>query len=115
MDFPLVLDNSFFPVQAFFNAMPRRAFIKTLEGFARGVGAGFNDAVCEFPGEVEFEGEEFDGVKFYLFSEELVIPNSDFMRFLEDVCQMYAGHHPQYEHLVVELMQRIAAKLGAGG
>lgn len=114
MDFPLVLDNSLFPAQAFFNAMPRRAFIETLEGFGRGVGAGFNDAVCEFPGEVELEDEKFDGVKFYIFSEELVISISDFMRILEDVCRMYTGHHPQDEHLVAELMQRIATKLGAG-
>jgi hypothetical protein len=112
MDFPLVLDNSLFPVQAFFNAMPGRAFIKTLEGFANGVGAGFNDAVCEFPNEIDLNDEEFEGVKFYIFAEELVISNSEFMRLLRDVCRMYTSQHLQDEQLVVDLMQRLAVRLG---
>lgn len=77
MDFAITLENRLFPVQAFFNAMPARSFFEALENFAKGIGAGFNDAVCEFPDELDEDEEKFTGVKFYIFNEELIVSNAD--------------------------------------
>lgn len=111
MDFPLVLESKMFPVQAFFNAMPERALLSALDGFSKGVGAGFNDAVCEFPQEVESDAEMFSGVKFYIFEEELVISNAEFLRCLEGVCQIHIARHPESQSLVEQLLNRVAQTL----
>ncbi|MBX9399853.1 hypothetical protein K4L06_00910 [Lysobacter sp. BMK333-48F3] len=111
MDFPLVLDADMFPVQAFFNAMPSRDFVETLRAFSRGVGVGFNDAVCEFPGEVGFDEGKFEGVKLYIFSEELVVSGEHFFRLLNDAAEMYLAQHPKDLGVVKQLMQAVAEKL----
>jgi hypothetical protein len=48
--------------------------------------AGFNDAVCEFPSELD-EGEpKFDGVRLEIFDEAVVVSNSEFYEIVSAVC-----------------------------
>ncbi len=111
MDFPIVLSANLFPAQAFFNAMSDRSFVSTLEGFSKGIGAGFNDAVCEFPNEIEPGDEQFAGVKFYIFDEELVLSKLDFLRLLEQVCLIYLIRHPEQQALLSQFLDGIAKSM----
>ncbi|MFC4158785.1 hypothetical protein [Chitinimonas lacunae] len=111
MDFPIVLRESLFPVQAFFNAMPARSLIRTLAAFCDGVGAGFNDAVCEFPDELE-EGEvRFDGVRFEIFNESATISNLEFLDIVSRVCAIYAEQYPAERDIVRDMVERLTIRL----
>lgn len=89
------------------------SFISTLEAFSNSIGAGFNDAVCEFPSEIEPGDESFEGVKFYIFDEELVISGADFLSILEQVCSIYLARHPADRDRVSKLCRKIRAELPA--
>ena len=111
MDFPIVLNEGLFPVQAFFNAMPARSLTRTLTAFCNGVGAGFNDAACEFPGELE-EGEaQFEGVRFEIFDESAVISNSEFLKIVSQVCAIYVEQHLEERDVVRNLIERLSDRL----
>lgn len=110
MDFPIVLKESLFPVQAFFNAMPARSLIRTLEAFCGGVGAGFNDVVCEFPNELE-EGEiHFDGVRFEIFNESAIISNYEFLDVVKKVCSIYVVQYPAERDVVRDMLERLSIR-----
>lgn len=111
MDFPIVLNESLFPVQAFFNAMPDRSLVRTLTAFCSGVGAGFNDAVCEFPDELD-EGEpRFDGVRFEIFNESVIVSSAEFLEILSKVCATYVERYPDERGTVHELTKQLAERL----
>ncbi|MFJ4376072.1 ribonuclease toxin immunity protein CdiI [Pseudomonas japonica] len=111
MDFPIVLEENLFPMQAFFNAMPARSLISVLTAFCGGVGAGFNDAVCEFPDELN-EGEtQFEGVRFYIFDEELTVASSEFFDVLSKVCFIYIERYPDMSEEVGDLLEKLAVRL----
>lgn len=112
MDFPIVLGNSLFPVQAFFNAIYDRNFISTLQAFSKGIGAGFNDAVCEFPNEIEEGDEIFKGVKFYIFNEELILSKLDFIRILWEVSSLFIARHPEHQLHISHLIDEISKNMG---
>lgn len=110
MDFPIVLCDDFFPAQAFFNSMKDRYFISTSDGFAKGVGRGFDDAVCEFPGELLSEDQPFRGVKFYLFEEEVILHKLDFVEVLKEACLTYIARHPSDRISIEELLGVVEAR-----
>lgn len=111
MDFPIVLDNDLFPMQAFYNRMPARAFMRVLDAFSRSVGASFDDAGCEFPEELESGDEVFEGVRFYVFSEEYVANSAEFLRVLDAVAEMYLKSQSEDEAEVRELLDKISSRL----
>ena len=111
MDFPIILNEHLFPVQAFFNAMPARSLIRTLGAFCSGVGAGFNDATCEFPDELD-EGEtQFEGVRFEIFNESVILSNSEFFDIVSKVCSSYVEKYPDERDTVRDLIERLAGRL----
>lgn len=111
MDFPIVLNENLFPVQAFFNAMPARSLVRTLVAFCSGVGAGFNDATCEFPDELD-EGEiRFEGVRFEVLDESVIISKSEFFNILSEICVSYVDKYPNERDTIRELTERLAKRL----
>ncbi|WP_157760099.1 ribonuclease toxin immunity protein CdiI [Delftia acidovorans] len=111
MDFPIILENKLFPVQAFFNAMPGISLIRTLESFCNRIGAGFNDATCEFPEEVESGDDYFDGVRFSIFNEEVIISNEVFFDILSQVCSIYISKNKDSSEEISSLMKIIKDNL----
>ena len=111
MDFPIVLNESLFPVQAFFNAMPARSFVRTLAAFCSGVGTGFNDAVCEFPDELDGGEDRFNGVRFEIFNESVIVSNAEFLEILSKICATYVEQYPDERGTVHELTEQLAERL----
>lgn len=88
-------DDPLFPVQAFFNAIAASDFVETLAGLARGIGQGINVAGCEFPADLDPGEEPFEGVRCYLFEEEIVVDDHTFAKFVRLACQSHLSEHPQ--------------------
>lgn len=102
-----------FPVQAFFNAIDDDLFVRTVDCLTRGTGAGFNNAVCSFPGDldeyaiaVELKGKVPDGIMFSLFEDEVVVDIPTFRRFLTLACEAYVHDHPEDRARIEELLAR---------
>lgn len=105
--FRIVLEDHLLPVQAFFNAIPDRSFIETLQAFRQGTGAGFNETYCGFPGEEEFDEEVLDGIEFAIRDEQVVLSYDEFFRLLSEVCQVFLEKYPNKKGEVSELLTGI--------
>ncbi|NNC02015.1 hypothetical protein HJC10_04000 [Corallococcus exiguus] len=78
----LVADTDrLFPVQAFFNGISGDEFIGVMRNLVAGIGCFLDVASCEFPGSLDPGEERFDGVRFSLFEEEVVVDYDVFVRF----------------------------------
>ena len=109
--FRVVLEDRLLPLQVFFNAIPDRSFIETLKAFEKGIGAGFNDAFCGFPGEEDFDEEPLNGIEFAIRGEEIVVSYEDFLSILKDVCGVYLTKYSEQEKEVRSLLEGVEKKL----
>lgn len=109
--FRIVLEDNLLPAQVFFNAIPDRSFVETLKGFKQGIGAGFNDAFCGFPGEEEYDEEVKIGIEFAIKGEEIVVAYDEFYSILLKVCDVYIYNRPEQKKIVTELLTGIREKL----
>ncbi len=105
--FRIVLEDNLLPVQAFFNAIPDRSFIETLQAFRQGIGAGFNETYCGFPGEEEFDEEALNGIEFAIKDEQVVLNYDEFFRILSKVCKVFLEKYPNKKGEVSELLTEI--------
>lgn len=110
--FRIVLEDRLLPVQAFFNAISDDSFLPTLEAFSRGVGAGFNDCHCEFPGDLEPDDDPIDGILFALHEQEVVISNAEFIAYLKTVCNSFVEARPNVKSEVSIKLDSIEQLLG---
>jgi hypothetical protein len=111
--FRVVLEDKLLPVQVFFNAIPDRSFISTLKSFEQGVGAGFNDAYCGFPGDEEYAEESLNGIEFAIKGEEVILDYNEFYSILEKACSAYNDMHPDQISVVASIMLKIKEKLNS--
>src|SRR5699024_3608731 len=84
-----LLKNNHFPIMAFFNAIPNVDFLDVIKQFSFGIGGGFTDAVCTFPGDLDSDETSFDGVMFSLHDEEIIVDNETFLYYLEKACLVF--------------------------
>lgn len=110
--FRVVLSDHLLPVQAFFNVIPDREFVGVLEAFSRGVGAGFNDVFCEFPGQDGSSDEVEGGVEFAIKEEVIVVGYDVFVSVLGQACDAFLKNNPllreEVEGLLKEVKDRVA-------
>lgn len=81
----LQLEESMFPVQAFFNAIPDDCFDKVLASLQGHVGYSINDCHCQFPSDLDPDEESFSGVRFSIYEDEVILDDEDFQGILEKV------------------------------
>lgn len=91
------------PVQALFNAIPDHVFIERIEALLAGRDVHIDDTHCEFPSEED----RFDGVRFVLLNEEIVVSRADFRRYLQRACEAQAGRLPDQGPALDVLMSRL--------
>ena len=77
-------EDRLFPVQAFFNALPDAIFQDVMTGLLRGVGASINDARCAFSSDLDPGEEPFDGVRFSLFEDQVVISEAQMREYIRE-------------------------------
>lgn len=89
-----LLDSSHYPVQAVFNMISDKRFIKIIGYISDGVGFGEEYGACTFPGDLDeydiANGEGFEGVEFGLHNgEEIVLDYQTFYIYLKTACDNY--------------------------
>ena len=99
-------DSELLPVQAFFNAVSDGSFERVVDCLTKGVGYSINDADCTFPGDLDPGDEPFDGVRFTLFEEQVVISALQLRRYIEFVCADYVNRHPEAEAALTQFLGR---------
>ena len=100
------LDDHLFPIQAFFNAVGDAEFVRVVEHLSRGIGAGVNEADCAFPGDLDPGDEPFEGVRFSIFEESIIISTSELRGYLRFACEQYLVEHPEDELILTECLAR---------
>lgn len=105
------LRDKFFPVRAYFDAIPDEYYIRFIEHMALGIGSNFNEVTCTFPDDLD-DDEKFDGVCFSVevLHEEIVVDYQTFYDFLKEACNVYIEDFPNQEKYVQEVLKRIAVK-----
>lgn len=61
-----------------------------MELLTRSVGAGFNTVVCEFPDDKD----KFEGVRFCLPDEEIIVGRQDFASYIRLACKAFLTQYP---------------------
>lgn len=92
------------PVQAFFNAIPDDLFWQVVQSLLQGVGYSINDCHCEFPGDLDFCEDTFEGVRFSLYEDAVILDETELRRTLRVVCEEHVRRHPDNGHLLEELL-----------
>jgi hypothetical protein len=95
-----LLENSHFPVIAFFNAIPNSNFLDVMEQLSLGIGRGINDTVCTFPEELDPDEETFEGIMFSLYDEEVIIKHQTFLYYLQMACAVYLEDCPDKKGII---------------
>ena len=104
--FRIQVDNErLFPIQAFFNAISDHSFVETIANLLRGIGASFDDAHCEFPKDLDPGEEPFEGVRFALYDDEVVVGFRTFRHYLELACTAYISENPINRSKIENLLQ----------
>lgn len=104
-------DDSLFPVQAFFNALGDATFVDTLSDLLQGVGHGVNEAHCEFPADLDPGEPPFEGVRFRLFEDEVVVSRETFERFLLAACAAQVRRCPEQHEAIARQLEAHGLRL----
>lgn len=99
-----IKDNRLFPVQAFFNAIGDDAFVRVVKDLQRRVGTAINDCYCEFPEELDYDEEPFDGIRFSLFEDEVIISEEELNAFLKKVCSIHLIDYPEDRKELIDFL-----------
>jgi len=91
----ITLDGPLFPVQAFFNAVSDSSFVRVIRDLKRGVGASVEDCHCEFPDDIGPDELPFDGVRFVLYEDEVILTLQELAEILKAVCEVQEKRLPE--------------------
>lgn len=99
-------DPTLFPVQAFFNAVGNGSFVQMVDCLTRGIGFTSDEAQCMFPCDLEPGDAPFEGVRFSIFEDEVVLPVASMRTYLRDACESYLESHPSERPRLEPLLAR---------
>lgn len=92
------LPAKWFPVQAFFNAVSDDDFPRMVKDLVGHIGWHVDVSHCEFPEGLEPDEEPFEGAKFSLYQEEVVLSQDDLASVLATVCRVQKRRLPKQAH-----------------
>lgn len=108
MRLSLVADRDpLFPVQAFFNAIWADDFVSVIRHLAGGVGYGINAVHCGFLGDLDPWEEPFEGARFSLFEEEVVVGLDTFTRFAVEASRVHVRSFPEARAELEEILREL--------
>ncbi len=94
-----------FPVQAFFNSISDSSFIGIISNLLKYIGYCTDNACCKFPGDLDPGEELFEGVRFSLFEDVIIIDNKSFLEYLKIVCTEHIEYCPSDKEEVSNLLK----------
>lgn len=87
--------EEWFPVQAFFNAVPDDSFVEAVEALVRGVGWSIDACHCEFPADRDLDQAPFRGIRFVVHDEVVLLEHELLPEILERVCRVQKDRRPE--------------------
>lgn len=100
-------DDRLFPVQAFFNALWDDNFIEVMRRLLCGIGGSMNDAYCRFSSDLDPWEEPFEGVRFSLYEDEVIITAAELKSYIEQACVAYLSTYPEQQDTVANLLSSV--------
>lgn len=95
MDLRFKLPEKWFAVQAFFNAVSDDDFTRMVKDLTSHIGWHVDVCHCEFPEGLEPGEEPFEGVKFSIYEDEIVLSQDEFASVLTKVCSDQKRRFPE--------------------
>jgi hypothetical protein len=105
-----LLDNKHFPVIAFFNAISDYNFLDVVHELSLGNGYGINATVCTFPHEADSDEEEFEGIKFSLHDDEVIVDHNTFFYYFNLASSEYVKDFPDAKESIKRSLDEIVCK-----
>ncbi len=87
-------DGRLFPVQCLFNAIPDFDFLTTIRRMLCGIGVTINDAHCNFPADLDPGEESFEGIRFSLFEDSVLISSEELRSLICTACHSHLIRNP---------------------
>ena len=100
-------DDPLLPVQAFFNAIGDESFVRVIDALTSGVGYAINDCDCSFPSDLDPGEKVFQGVRFSLFEQSIVISPQDLARYIKIVSKGFVEQRPTEQENVARILNRL--------
>lgn len=103
----LNLNDNFFPIQTFFNAIGHESFGRCVNSLLDGVGYSINDCDCSFPSDLDPDEDPFDGVRFSVFEDEVVISEASLREYIKLACQAQLSLVPDQKNEVETILEKL--------
>lgn len=100
-------DERLLPVQAFFNAIGEESFVRVIDSLTSGVGYTSNDCDCSFPGDLDPGEKVFQGIRFSLFEQSIVISHEELASYIKIVCQGHVDRHPTEQENIARILNQL--------
>ncbi|MCR9233095.1 MAG: ribonuclease toxin immunity protein CdiI [bacterium] len=94
MPIRIQLQDQLFPVQTFFNAIGDHEFWDIIHGLKNRVSYGLDVCFCEFPESLDFDEEPFEGVRFRIYEDEVIITEAEFEKLLQKLATIQVCRFP---------------------
>ena len=107
----LNLEDNLLPIQAFFNAVSNFNFLKVIKHLLHGIGYTVNDVGCTFPTDLDPGEALFEGVRFSLFEEKIVISVEQLHLIIRQVCKVYCQDYPDEKCHCEKLLEEVGLTL----
>jgi CDI immunity protein len=104
VNYRLLLEDRLFPVQCFFNAVSDYNFVEIVGRLLQGIGHGTDYAQCTFPEDLEPGEEVFEGVRFSIFEESVILTVEELRYFIDKACESYIADHPEDRNVIRGLL-----------
>ena len=103
----LNLSDDLFPIQTFFNAIGHDSFAGAINSLLDGVGYSVNECNCSFPGDLDPDEEPFEGVRFSIFEDEVVIPETSLHDYIKLACSEQLSLMPNQRTEVELILEKL--------
>ena len=100
----LELECRLFPVQVFFNALSDRKFWEVLESLKNKVGHSINDCHCEFSSDLDYGEETFEGVRFSIYEDSVIISEEVLKLILKEIALKQIEKFPEQQSRFLEYL-----------
>lgn len=104
-------DPKRFAIQTFFNAVSDLNFVDVIRRLFQGIGQTINDNHCTFPVDLDPGEPSFEGVRFSLYEDEIVISRAELYHWIKQAAQAYVSEHPEVREPVGQVMGRHSLSL----
>lgn len=110
MDLRFKFPAKWFPVQAFFNAVSEDEFPRMVMDLTNHIGWHVDVCHCEFPEGLEPDEEPFEGVKFSIYQDEIVLSYDDFIAAVRQACNEQKRRRPDQAQTLDMTLQRLKSE-----